>query len=67
MDRIEVEVVSSDGDSVPIRKVSDPKTGILEYQLWFVVLIKWINDTLPDCLWPSVTTGRPVKSIKLNI
>lgn len=43
MDRIEVEVVSSQGDSLPIRKVSDTEKKNVESQHQFLILMQRMN------------------------
>lgn len=45
MDRIEVEVVSSQGDSLPIRKVSDTEENV-ESQRQFLILMQRMNYNL---------------------
>lgn len=46
MDRIEVEVVSSQGDSLPIRKVSDTEKKTVESQRQFLILMQRMNYNL---------------------
>lgn len=57
MERIEVEVVSSQEDSVPIRKVSAAEKKSSELQ--FLVFIKRICFILRVCVCGSVRIWRP--------